>query len=478
MSDGFTFSQPASPTAGLQNYRIERGVKNLAPATALLSVVGQRAAARRRAKLQRGGKQQKDQVMSDDTMTKMVGTLKSSVASIFDSGAPNRDDLISRTFAEFETAMGQYQAARLTKRAPDGDLLYKGLGTVGRVANLLSLITDKVRCIEAGVDYKGQTADEDADASSEEVMAYLDHMIAAGELALSQAVNEHVHLAEDDGEGGDDATDIIKSADGSDIRIKTDLPAELVKFAVDPHLMTAALVDDAANTLLAAGANPAVLNKLFSAPNALAKSGAVQPDNSAGPTEGGPADGDDSDQSGEGGPDDAASQDPLAALNVVGRLAAAILIQIDGISRSLGGEDGSADGSDPTDPGATADATPPVSGDNTGAGPAPDPKKKPPVSYGGGGMAKSADPAVDALQKQVADLSDQLRKVMALPQVPKGALAEYTDNLQKSAESSLGEPTLDEAAIVDALEKLSPDEKTVAQIKLARGVDPRTALRL
>lgn len=93
-------------------------------------------------------------------------------------------------------------------------------------------------------------------------------------------------------------------------------------------------------------------------------------------------------------------------------------------------------------------------------------------------MAKSADPAVDALQKQVADLSDQLRKVMALPQVPKGALAEYTDNLQKSAESSLGEPTLDEAAIVDALEKLSPDEKTVAQIKLARGVDPRTALRL
>ena len=181
-----TFTQSAEPTHGLQPYDQEGGVKNLYPATQLRL----RSRKRRRSLY-------KDSPMTNPTIDAMVDTLAKSVAGI--AVSDDRDALLAQTFSEFKAALApemeklatDYVEVGLAKR---DEPMFKGLGTVGRVADLVGMVSDRIDSIKSG----GSEHDdeEDMDPASEDVSDFLDHMLAFGELALRSSVNEHVDLTD------------------------------------------------------------------------------------------------------------------------------------------------------------------------------------------------------------------------------------------------------------------------------------------
>ena len=190
-----TFSSPTGPTTGLQGYDLEKPVKNLFPMLPIR--VKANADAARHLARKRRLHMRKDHPM-DAIIEAMTGTLSKSVADIIEANPENRDELLAKTFGEFQAALEAEVVGELEKLAPE-EPLFKGLGAVGKIANLVSYVSREVSNIQSGKEWSGQEKlPADADPASDGVAELLDHMVAVGELALRAAVNEHVDIADDD----------------------------------------------------------------------------------------------------------------------------------------------------------------------------------------------------------------------------------------------------------------------------------------
>jgi hypothetical protein len=496
-----TFTAPTSPTTGLQSYNLDPRIKQLDPATTDLdrrtkTVPGKgsslarlrvRLAAARRRPAPTG---HMEKAFMSATIAQMVDTLKASVSEIIDAGVPNRAELLEKSYDEFAVALnGELEKAVAAASEPLAGVsdvgeepLFKGLGVVGRVASLVSYIASQVKNIQDGVDYQGQTAKDDADKPSDEVTMYLGHALSFAELAMRAAVNEHVDIAEPGDDDDDASFMVLKSFDGSeDFRVKTLLPAELAKFAIDPSHLDAANLNIASAILTEFGVEQDALSKLFEPANenALRKAApgaTVTADPNADAT---PANGGDTTDAGDG-----SDQDPMGMLNLLGRLLAAAMIQLQSFMDAVGGGDAGDDtGADPnadpnadagasatppaTPPAAAADATPPANDDD---------KKKPPFGKAAptGDLAKVADPELTRLQGQVTRLTEQMTKLAAHPEAAKAML-----DISGEGTLAKGAPAgaLTAEQIAERMEKLSPDDRAAAMYKITRGADPEVALR-
>jgi hypothetical protein len=301
----------------------------------------------------------------------MVGTLSKSVGDLVVANPENIEELLAKNFSEFKHAVGEQLEAEvaaqvdLAKSAqPETEEpLFKGLGCVGRVANMFSSLVSQVEMIKEGLEYRGQSDRRNADPASEDVSTMLDHLIAMGELTLRAAVNEHVDISDDDEpEEGYHYIAVPSAEDpddsSSDVVVKTVLPEDLAKFATDPGLIGQQIIELGAGLLLDGGLPQAQLEKLF-APGGetLAKtfppakkpaadgSDPAPAPQTADPTldpsmQGDPSDGSGADPSGDGSDD--------SPLTVLGRILAAAMIQLDHIQQMVEGADPSAS----TDPAA------------------------------------------------------------------------------------------------------------------------------
>jgi hypothetical protein len=210
---GATFTANPNPTVGLQGYDLERKVKHLVPATShLLNMRLLRAVRNRRAKAKDGTSTlKKDNGMPDATLLAMVDTLSRSVTDIVGAGGDDRNELLAKSFTEFTEALTEaisdeqeaVVADALAKMAPEeADPLYKGMGTVGRIANMVSRLAADITAIKEGKEWYANAGPgggaEATDTPSEEVEGYLDYCLAGAELAMRAAVNEHVEILTDD----------------------------------------------------------------------------------------------------------------------------------------------------------------------------------------------------------------------------------------------------------------------------------------
>lgn len=380
MSDAPTFSAPSSPTSGLQPYDLDRRVKSLAPGVAADTRLRRRPVIRR---LIRPPSHMKDALVMKN-FPRMVEALHKSVADIVVKAPADRDELLAQSFAEFEAAAapelekavanGAEEAlAKFADEnpAPTGEEpLYKGLGCVGAVANMMSSLANQVARIKSGDNY-GSPSDT-KDPASDDVSALLDHLVMVGELALRAAVNEHVEVADPDEEMDDEMSYVeaptAEDADASLI-LKCALPMELAKFASDPASITMAVVELGSTLLLDAGVPQETLSKVFEINGeALAKDAGGVVDDQAGAGD-----------AGAGTPDDGSGQGGLAELikqiEVFGRIGAVLLLQtehalqlvgvsggVPGVGDAAGAGSGDAGGADggadagAEDPNAGADA--------------------------------------------------------------------------------------------------------------------------
>lgn len=483
MSDAPTFSAPAGPTLGLQGYNLSRKVRNLDPATSTLSRKRQRAAALLRL-MRRSRNLHKDEAMTD-TIKRMVETLAKSVADIVEAGGDQQTTLLAKSFEEFGDHLGAALiehtdgavAEAMTKITPARDPLFKNLGTVGEVANLVNDLTEQVAALQSN---------EEAPIS-EDVADLLNHSLATAELALREAVNEQVMLPDEDGSYGDDGDGdgvhvvVLKSADGqSEIEGRTKLPEDLAKFATHPDLLAAAEIELACDVLTKNGVDEGALSKVFDGGDSLTKLANMDGTQA----DAGQDSGDDGSEGDAG--------DPLQQLIMLGRLLAASMIQLNGIVRQIEGDDGSMvdpdndgddDSSPETDTDQDAGSGEPDATRQPTDGSQDDQKKKPPfaksapdgvtVAVDGATVARGVvSAAVADLRKemggQIADISDMLKKVLAMPQSPiaivgpSGSLTKAQDSAPAGSSQAISSERV--SAI---LAKMSDDDAAAARYQIS-----------
>lgn len=508
-----TFSQPSSATTGLQPYDLDRRVKSFVR-DAQGSPVGAGTTRSRLSRHRRSAGTTEDAVMT--LVPQMMQTLKKSVVEIALAGGENVEALLTKSFGEFEEAFApelgkavvsgaeEIAAEALAKSAEFEEPLYKGLGAVGRIANLLSMTAGSVKRIEDGVDYASSS--EDADVPPDHVLMLLHHAIGAIELALRAAVNEHVEPVGDDEEPEDGYNyvhvgNVEDPDDDAGMVVKCALPEALAKMATDPGAISIAAVQAGSALLLEAGVSEAQLSKAFDIAEPggrLAK--AVDPnDPNADPSADPNAD-PSQDPGAQGPSQDAGGFDLMAQLEILGRINAAGFMQLDHIIQNVQAltgaapADGGADmGMDPgADPNADAGAVPPGGDDAAQQAPAPggdgadagappqeqdEPADKPPVKKSVEAeelqklrdqvatLEKRTDPALVETRAQLTELQGKLAKLSAEPAPFKGVARVMP--LSKEADSG-GEGDDDLKKMASELDRATtPEAKNQVLLKMA-----------
>lgn len=425
----------------------------------------------------------------DTAIEAMLGTLSQSVSGIMNSDAENRQELLEKSFREFgvllDTAVGEI-AEETTEQAAQqfveggGEIfepLYKGLGAVGEVADLMHHMNERITRI-------GQN---EQDPISPEVAMLLQHTLGMGELALRSAVNEHVDLDEGEdslGKGGrvvmipnvedPDNTDM-------DVAVRTDLPEALAKFATDPGQIQQSMFELGAQLLLDAGLPQDTLNKAFNEYDG-------DPLSKLSPSDGGPGAAGVQTAAGDPSVDPSQGSDPNAAaagqddpLTILARIAAMLMIQINHIQQIVnGGSPGMGDPNAGGDPNAVADPNADPAADPN-ADPASDaavdpvtapagpggaagasPQKKPPFGKTGEneGLEKVASSGNElALEKTVALLQEKLNRMERQPQQAKG-IANPAVSLAKGHDTGMDSGADDEMRKIAArIEMLPPGRR-------------------
>lgn len=386
-----TFTQSSSPTSGLTNYDLEPGPKELYPAPTPGRQKRKRLAAWRKRYLS-SGMTKGYPTMTENTIEAMVEMLSKSVAAIVkdSSDTGNRDALLSKSFAEFSDALSEQIEGALAKMAPAAEEpLFKGLGAVGRIANLVSTLANNVRDIQNGYDSwqlgPNNAIPANADPASPEVVEHLEDLLAHSEMILRCAVNEHCEPMDDGEDPGHHMVVMVPMGDGGEMAVKCDLPEDLAKFATDPAAIADMLADHSFSLLEKAGVDSDSLSK------AIAGEGLAKDFGGGGAA---PNDGSGADNSAL--PEGMGDEDPLTTL---GRLAALMMIQIDYIQQEVNGTN------EPTDPtGEDAGTDPTDAGGSPGTDPNAAPAATPPVTKAEG---------VDDLAKIAASMDDEtLAKVL------------------------------------------------------------------
>jgi hypothetical protein len=485
-----TFSQPTSPTAGLQNYNLERGPKALYPGPDVGLSVRRRRAARRLLILRRGLKKEST-AMTIGTIEAMAGTLSKSVASIIQSNPTNRDELIEQSIAEYTMAVvGEAEnefAEELGKAAPQEDDLFKGLGCVGRVANMLSLMANSVQEIQMGCSsyaVRDGQLPPDADPASPEVCEMLDHLVAHAEAVLSAVVNEHC-MPMEEGEEAPEGMHVmmvpLHDGMGKSLPVATDLPEELAKFACDPAALQEAAVERGLEMIEMAGVDVAPMVKMLQGGELQKDASGMPPDPSA--MQPGMSPGDDPSM-----PDDGTDGgDPIETL---GRLLALCMVVVDQISQAVDGQGGA---SDPTGEEGDPSEDDPSGGVDPNAGAAaaaPGVSKSltiedlsklegPQAEEALGKLMKANGLDMDTLRKAVTDAADLRaqvaeyevlsKRLLARAEPPKGPLV-TSGALAKSGEDSLAP-----AAVEQDLSKLSHEDRLLVLTKRQHAVSGKPA---
>jgi hypothetical protein len=434
-----TFSQPSSPTSGLQPYDLEPVPKEVYPAPTPGRRRNRHAAWRKRF-LSRGSMNKGNLTMSHHTIEAMVDTLRKSVASIAKAPADQHDELLAKSFGEFQAVLKAEVDGELAKRAPaTEDLLFKGYGCVGAVASMVSMIADKIQDIaNGGPSWK---SDGSKDPASEDMLDALDGLLMHAQGILHMAVNEHCVP----GDEGDDDMHVVmvKCADGTDVQVKTHLPVELAKFAADPNDIDNLFAQVGFGVMAQAGVDPEVLSKALEG-GELRKDAGMMGMSQETPDDGSGAD---------------IGMDDGNPLDTVSRLAALILITVDHINQQVNGTNeptdpsGEDNGTMPADPSAATAAAsgndnPPTSGAAAG-GPNPDDDNP---------VGKSAPGATDLAKLDITDealkklLSDRGIDVGALTKVAeenaalRGQVAEY----EALSKALLSQPEAPKAPLITA----------------------------
>lgn len=474
----FTFASPAGPETGLQGYNLDGRPRSFAPETAARRK-------RRRNWLARRAKhpRHKDSQMQA-TLVKMVNTLKGSVDGILAAQPENAQELLAKSFKEFADilvgAVGE-QVEALEKRATDAatpltgvaeGALFTGLGPVGEVANLLSLMDERIDAIRTGaIGGKGLAK---AAPANDAVLGLLERSAHLADLALRAAVYEHLEVTDD----RNAANVMLKSADGAEqIMLRCSLPEALAKFATDPNAIDDAELEDAVNTLIGFGVSEAALVKALSG-GGLAKFDGME---------------EAADTDGDG---QASLQEQLV---LVGRLIAAAMLQLNGAMEGGGMAPGAIDGEAeegaedmaPGEEGGEAEgegegeeggegeeAGAEEGGEGEEGGEAEGDEENPKKRFGktavNAGLAK-AEKANAALQARLTELEGKLAKIAAEPAAGKAILM-AGDPLSKRAPESPDAP-LSEERIADIVQTKVPEaDKALVMMKIAQRVDPRVAL--
>lgn len=419
----------------------------------------------------------------------MLEMLHKSVADIVASAPENRDQLLATSFAEFEAAVtpelekfassaAEMALEKMANEITDGvgransgeEPLFKGLGCVGRVANLVSRIATMVdEIIDPETD--DTDPDDDGDPASEEVSALLEHLVEVAEIALRSSVNEHVGVADPDEEAEDGMQYIhVPNAEdpnneGAALVLKTMLPQELAKFASDPASISMASIQLGSALLLDAGVSERALSKAFEVfEHPLAKDASAGANAGSGP--GDPNASIETDPSAGDSEED--PTDVTAQVEVLGRIAAAMLMQVDHVMQLLG-----SDGSDQTDDTAPA-ADPAMSADAGSEMPAGANPNAPPAK-----MAKSDDAEMMKLRSELATVSERMEKMTVANPGEMAALREQVARLS-------AQPAAPKAPLGGALTKQAETagttgdvlEKLAAEYDAARSDDERTRVML
>ena len=504
-----TFQAPTGPTQGLQGYALDRGPKNLYPATmaGLLTRI-RTIAARRKAKR---GALQKGTIMPpfETALTGYVDTLRTSVTSITAQAAPDqRDRLIEQSLGEFADALRKSygEAEELAKAEGLGgrheeDPLLKGLGCVGRIAQLVQTLSEQTKNIIEGRSLYAYAGANDKDApkpddpASEEVAQYLNGMLRLGEMALRTAVNEHVEPADDDEAPEGMRLVLVPNAeDPGDERlavvVKTTLPEDLAKFATDPGMMDEAMIEFAAILMANSGVDAGSLEK-FLGGGGLAKAFGEEDQEEGAEPEG--------EEGNEAGMEQ--DDDPLDA---IGRLGAAIVIQVGALQDMLSGGAGDAEGAQPAGParrpqppqgeaGAGEDEAgggDEASGEGEGEGEGEEDPEKKKAEMGKAAqvteltkLLRELTPSLakisgvelpklpgdgaggDAMEKFLQAAAPALQKLAAMPQAPKGAVVAVAKE-QDGAGGELNKASgLTEQERIDELAKRDPEAALMASIR-------------
>lgn len=166
----------------------------------------------------------------------LVATLRGSAIEIAASGVDNSEELLTKSFGEFDIAL---QAQLDTEFGPDGEVLAKGLNHISSFASALNRINQVVTAIKTG--RPSYMLDSDSSMPIEElppeIQEDLDHFIAVGVLVLRTMVNNTVELPIDDADmqRAEKAGELVK-IDGvtGEILVKSHLTDDYLEFITDP----------------------------------------------------------------------------------------------------------------------------------------------------------------------------------------------------------------------------------------------------
>lgn len=182
-------------------------------------------------------------------ITDLVGTLNESVSQIAASGREDRDELLTKSFQEFNGALLEQLAEVLPMQE---EPLEKGLNHIATFADAVRRYANTVNALKTGrPSYMISDSSDNGDRETlpDELAAMMDQSIHVGVLTLQAMVNHTAMLPEDEDalKQADQAGRLAKveMVDGTEIAVETDLPEEYHELLTDPVELAAGYADAA-----------------------------------------------------------------------------------------------------------------------------------------------------------------------------------------------------------------------------------------
>lgn len=507
-----TFTQPTGPTTGLAPYGLvgsDLAIRNAARGSVRPGVV--RSPRRRR----RVRDEQQETTMAK-AFLEMVDALRTSVSEIITANPENRDELLMKSFDAF----GDHLAKKLDTELPLGP----------GEADPVAILADSLAGVERAVAMieQGACIDLPAGEVSEGALTLAKAWCDMGEIVVRAAASDFAAPVED-GEAVEDGLSLVKvasAASGGEVLVKTVLPEATAQLLADPADTSEALALLGFDILALAGVEPRDL--VETGFGALGKSARVKlvkrlaknsheddededkdededEDEEDGDDERDDAedeaedDGDDGDDGEEmAGDEDEPSDNPVENLS---RLGSMMLIEIENIRSSLPPEaarngsseltmldamgqhaalltatadallDASEEGEDPAGAEDEEDESPMPAGQALRKEPEEDEDDEVRKATGTDGLSKAASAEIEALKRQLADVTGQLTALSKAAAPPKAVL---TVAHSKAADTGGASGDLDAQELAKQFAS-DPDKAALALTKMAL-TKPITAL--
>ena len=240
-----TFTQPTGPTTGLAPYGLvgsDRAIRNAARGSVRPGVV--RSHRRRR----RFRDDQQETTMAK-AFLEMVDALRTSVSEIINANPDNREEMLKKSFDAFS----DHLAKKLDAELPLGP----------GEADPVSVLADSLAGIERAVDMieNGACLDLPAGAVSDDALTLAKAWCDMGEIVVRTAATDFAAPVEQ-GEGVEDGLSLVKvasNAAGGEILVKTVLPEASAQLLADPADTAEALALLGFDLLSMAGVAPRAL---------------------------------------------------------------------------------------------------------------------------------------------------------------------------------------------------------------------------